>query len=76
MNKARLKELLLVGEELGDFESRLDEILDEERSARDSIPENLENSTTAENMDYWIDTLEQLQSDLSDVVAEIQNAAQ
>ena len=73
MNKKRRKNLSALGHDLRAIETRLDEILSEEQSARDNLPENLEEGDVAQDMDWWIDILENWQNSLSDLIAELDN---
>ena len=73
MNKKRRKNLSALGQDLRAIETRLDEILSEEQSARDNLPENLEEGDVAQDMDWWIDILENWQNSLTDLIAELDN---
>ena len=73
MNKKRRKNLSALGQDLRAIEPRLDAILSEEQSARDNLPENLGEGDVAQDMDWWIDILENWQNSLADLIAELDN---
>lgn len=67
MNKQRRQMLAAAVELINQAEALIQEALEQEQSARDALPDNLQNSAAAEAMDDAIATLEK-QSDRFDEI--------
>lgn len=68
MNKERRKSIRLIIETLEEASSGLEEVLAEEESYRDNIPENLQGSVVYEKVDEACDALRTEIDNLNDVI--------
>ena len=68
MNKERRKSIRLIIETLEEASSGLEEVLAEEESYRDNIPENLQGSVAYERADEACDALRTEIDNLNDVI--------
>ena len=66
MNNQKRKRLKEAIELMERATAIIEEIKDEEQEALENLPENLQESERAENMQECIDLLEEIQSDLED----------
>lgn len=74
MNNERRRRLANAVEKIADAKTIIEEVLDEEQEAFDSIPESLQASGPGETSQNAIDNLEQV--DLDDAISTIEEAAQ
>lgn len=72
MNNQRRKRLKEAVDLIERATAVIEEIKDEEQEALENLPENLQESERAENMQECVDLLEEIQSDLEDKVAELE----
>lgn len=68
MNKARRKWLEHVITSLEDAKCELESIMDEEQECIDNLPENLQCSSRADEMQEYVDTLDEAISDLDNII--------
>jgi len=71
MNKIRRNELEKIISELEGLKERIDVIAEDEQDARDNLPESMEYSERAENMDENVSDLENSSSSIQDIIDEI-----
>lgn len=72
MNSIRRKKLNRVIYELGRSAEEISNIIDEEQDCLDNIPENLQTSEQYENMESFIDLLEDGVSSLESAIEKIE----
>ena len=75
MNKARRKKLDQIQSEIEGITTRLEGVIDEEQEARDCIPENLEYSEPAYQMEEFIDTMQTQRDALEEAQSELEAIA-
>jgi len=68
MNDKRRKELNNIFNELHSRVGQLDDLLNEEQDAYDNLPESLQNAEKGEQMQEYIDALDQAKSELEAVM--------
>ena len=76
MNKARRKEIERIFNILSECMTDLDAVRDEEEEALYNLPESLQESTKGDEMQENIDDLDNIVSDLSDVIDELEKYIQ
>ena len=76
MNKARRKEIERIFNILSECMTDLDAVRDEEEEALYNLPESLQESTKGDEMQENIDDLDNIVSDLSDVIEELEKYIQ
>ena len=74
MNKIRREKLTEIISKLEDLRFDIDFYMEEEKDARDNLPENLEGSERYERMDTAAGALEEAVFDIDSAIEEIQNA--
>tara|TARA_R110000796_G_scaffold94595_2_gene199500 strand:+ start:378 stop:611 length:234 start_codon:yes stop_codon:yes gene_type:complete len=75
MNKARRKKLDEIQSEITDLVGRLEEVLDDEQEARESVPENLEYTERTELMDEHLDAMQAQKDALEEAQSELEEIA-
>lgn len=68
MNKKRKSELNKISSELLTLLGRLEEIYDEEESAYDSMPDNLQGSENGLESEEAIDTMDEIKEHIQDAI--------
>ncbi len=76
MNKQRREELFEVTDFLDDAIIRLSEIRDDEQDAFDSLPENFQYSCRGDDMQDAINTLDEFEDDINNIIDKITKYAQ
>lgn len=76
MNKARRKRIETIVEKLTDLRAELDDIQDEERTALDSLPENMQSGEKAEKYEEVIDQIQEALDDLDQVTEKLNETIQ
>lgn len=66
MNKARRKRLGEAFEKIGEVKDILDEVRDEEQDAYDNLPESFQNSERGEEMQNYIEMIDEAYGYLED----------
>ena len=66
MNKARRKRLGEAFEKIGEIKDILDEVRDEEQDAYDNLPESFQNSERGEEMQNYIEMIDEAYGYLED----------
>ena len=68
MNKERRKQVMKIVKELEKIKSDIESVMEDEQCAYECLPENLQNSMRASNMEEAIDILDNAASSVDDVV--------
>ena len=76
MNAARRAILKKAIASIEQAKGYVDQVYDDEYDALSNMPENLESSERYEKMENAVDTLEEIQDDLDDVLEKIEEAMQ
>lgn len=76
MNKNRRKRLAEAKELLEQAFSIIEEVKDEEQEAYDNIPENLQSSERSEDIEEYIDKLEDMCTNFEEAVMELEEISQ
>lgn len=76
MNAARRKLIQGVIDKLNEIKEEIDIIKDEEQSALDMIPDNLQEGERATTMQTAVDALENSSSSIDDIVTELDEVIQ
>lgn len=73
MNKIRRKAISAVLEQIEDLKTSLEELLGDEETYRDNIPENLQNGTRYEESEDAISDMEDAISNLEDAISALES---
>ena len=73
MNKTRRKAISAVLEQIEDLKTSLEELLSDEETYRDNIPENLQNGTRYEESEDAISDMEDAISNLEDAISALES---
>lgn len=73
MNKDRKKRLNNINETLTELTDKLNDVVEEEEGAYESLPENLQQSERAEAMQDTISTLQDCVEDLGIIISNIED---
>lgn len=71
MNKQRRQELNDIISELDDLKDRLNSVMEEEQEAYDNMPESLQDSERGEEMQFNVDMLDSIVTDIECVIENI-----
>lgn len=75
MNKKRKSELIKISEELESLFNRIDSIYDDEQSAFDSMPENLQGSDKGIESEEAIDAMDEAKEYIQDAIDKLSEIA-
>ena len=74
MNKNRRKRIADLRERIDIIKNELEEVMEEERDARDNLPNNLQDSEKAEKMDDTIGSIEYAIGNLEETIENLDEA--
>lgn len=76
MNQARRKRLNTIISQLEDLQTQIEEVTEEEREAFDNMPESIQGSEKGEQMEEFIQSLEDASADVDSVIEKIQEVTE